>query len=176
VVRSWQWGDVADLARQANSRAVSDQMLRFPHPYRRLHAMLHVAFVGVRRALGRETNFAIEAGGKLAGGIGLLFGSDQNARQAELYYWLGESFWGRGIATAAVRAFTEHVFRSLEVERIFALPFEDNRASGRVLEKAGFRREGSRRGSAIKRGVVHDQLVYGRSNARSSEHGGVEQG
>ena len=60
---------------------------------------------------------------------------------AELGYWLGEPFWGRGLATAAVRAVTRHAFAAFPLERVFALPFGPNRASQRVLEKAGFRRE-----------------------------------
>jgi RimJ/RimL family protein N-acetyltransferase len=161
VVRSWRWSDLGDLARRANTRAVADQMLRFPYPYGRRHAAAFLGFVRLRRALGRpETHFAIESNRELAGGIGLRMGSEVEARIGELSYWLGESFWGRGLATAAVRALTPYAFLTLRLERVRALPFADNRASGRVLEKAGFERESLQRGSAVRRGVVHDQWVY----------------
>ena len=136
-------------------------MLRLPYPYRQRHAAEFVGYVKLRRVLGRpETHFAIEANRELAGGIGLATGSGVNASTAELSYWLGESFWGRGIASAAVRALTPYAFRRLGLKRVVALPFAGNRASCRVLEKAGFRREAIQRASAAKRGVVHDQWVY----------------
>lgn len=161
VVRSWRWSDASDLARRANTRGVADQMLRFPYPYRRRHAVAFLGLVKLRGILGRpEAHFAIEVHRELAGGIGLVVGSGGKARTAELFYWLGESFWGHGIASAAVPVLTRYAFRTLRMERIFALPLATNRASCRVLEKAGFKAESIRRGSAVKGGVVHDQWVY----------------
>lgn len=79
---------------------------------------------------------------------------------AELGYWLRQEFWGKGIVTAAVRAITRHAFATLRLTRVFAVPFADNLASIRVLEKAGYTCEGRWRRSAIKEGVVKDQVVY----------------
>jgi RimJ/RimL family protein N-acetyltransferase len=145
---------------------VADQMLRFPYPYGRRHA---AAFLGRP-----ETHFAVEANRALAGGIGLSVGRGANARTAELSYWLGEPFWGHGIASAAVRVVTAYAFRTLRLRRVLALPFVDNRASGRVLEKAGFRREATHRGSAARNGVVHDQSVYALTNDSLPDHDGAE--
>jgi len=165
VVRSWRWRDLPTLARQANSIAVSQNMLRFPYPYTRRDAALFLGFLQLRGILGRpETHFAIEAEADLAGGIGLLIGSGAQRRTAELFYWLGESLWGRGIATAAVRTLTEYGFRALRLTRVFALPFSDNQASCRVLEKAGFRQEAFQPRSATKDGIVHDQWMYARTH------------
>jgi len=117
--------------------------------------------VKLRSILGRpEAHFAIEVDSELAGGIGLAVGSAGLSRSAELSYWLGEAFWGRGIASEAIQPLTHYAFRTLRLERVFALPFSDNRASCRVLEKAGFMPEALQRRSAVRRGVVHDQRVY----------------
>ncbi len=70
------------------------------------------------------------------------------------------SYWNRGIVTEAVREVTAEGFRRLDLTRIFALPFADNAASIRVLEKAGFVLEGTLRQSAIKEGVIRDQRLY----------------
>ena len=80
---------------------------------------------------------------------------------AEVGYWLGEEYWGRGIATHAVRALTTQAFAERpELRRLYALPLTSNPASARVLDKAGWHREGMLRESAIKDGVVLNQWVY----------------
>ena len=98
--------------------------------------------------------------GEATGGIGLELGSDIERRSAEIGYWLGQEFWGRGITTAAVRALTRYGFETLNLTRIFAVPFTSSFASIRVLEKCGYVREGTMRRSAIKEGVVIDQVLY----------------
>ena len=98
--------------------------------------------------------------GEATGGIGLELGGDIERRSAELGYWLGEAFWGKGITTAAVRALTGYGFEALNLTRIFAVPFASSSASIRVLEKCGYIREGLMRRSAVKEGVVIDQVLY----------------
>ena len=85
--------------------------------------------------------------------------SDIERLSAEIGYWLGEAVWGKGIATAAVRTLSTYGFRELELTRIFAVPLISSTASMRVLEKAGYVREGVLRRSAIKEGIVLDQVL-----------------
>jgi RimJ/RimL family protein N-acetyltransferase len=82
--------------------------------------------------LGEEHVFAIEARGQ--GLIGVI-GAHKKKGAFEIGYWLGRPFWGRGLASEAVCAFTQEA-RSLGP--LEAAHFVDNPASGRVLEKAGF--------------------------------------
>lgn len=77
-------------------------------------------------------------------------------------YWLGRSVWGRGLATRALASLVPYAFRAVEVTRLFATPFDFNPASIRVLEKAGWMREGILRRAVIKEGRVCDLLVYAR--------------
>src|SRR5689334_9587161 len=87
--------------------------------------------------------------------------SDVERIGAEVGYWLGREFWGRGIATTALRLLTAHAFRTQpELRRLYAVPYATNAASARVLEKAGYVREGTLRQSAIKDGQVLDQWMY----------------
>ena len=79
---------------------------------------------------------------------------------AEIGYWLGQRFWDRGIMTTAVRAVTEYAFDQFSLTRVYAVPYVTNVASHRVLEKAGFAREGLLRRSAIKNGVILDQVLF----------------
>jgi RimJ/RimL family protein N-acetyltransferase len=108
-----------------------------------------------------ECNFAMAVEGLAVGGIGLHLQGDVERVSAEIGYWLGESFWGRGIATEALGAVTRYGIETYHLTRVFALPFAHNTASCRVLEKAGYRLEGRLRRSAIKDGQIVDQLQYG---------------
>ena len=90
----------------------------------------------------------------------MTIGADVERSSAEIGYWIGRAYWGRGIASEALTLATGHAFATLPVNRIFALPFARNEASCRVLEKAGYQRQARLRASAIKDGVVLDQLLY----------------
>jgi RimJ/RimL family protein N-acetyltransferase len=158
VVRSWRCGDEDSLARHADDPGVWLNLRdRFPHPYTRADAEHWVRFASGQTP---ETAFAIDLGGQAVGGIGVELHGDIERCSAEVGYWLGRAFWGRGLATAAVRGLTAHALGTYSLTRVYALPFADNPASLRVLEKAGFRLEGRLRRSAVKDGVVRDQLLY----------------
>ena len=104
--------------------------------------------------------WAIEVDGDACGGIGIEMHTDIERVSAEIGYWLGESCWGRGIATEALGAVTAQAFRRYPLTRIYAVPFADHAASVRVLEKAGYLREGHMKQSAIKNGEIRDQLMF----------------
>ena len=157
-IRSWRIGDEAALARHANSRAVWLNLRdRFPHPYTLADAETWVRFASAQEP---ETNFAIEIDGEAVGGLGFILRQNIERCSAEIGYWLGEAVWGRGIATTAVRAATGYAFPTYGLTRIYAVVFERNLASCRVLEKAGYVLEGRLRRSAIKDGQVLDQFLY----------------
>ena len=94
------------------------------------------------------------------GSIGFRLQTDVERFSAEVGYWLGEEFWGRGVGTAALKAVTKYAIRAHSLNRIFALPFEGNIASMRVLEKAGYIKECQLRKSAYKNGQFVDQILY----------------
>jgi ribosomal-protein-alanine N-acetyltransferase len=109
------------------------------------------------------------AHGELVGAAGLRF--ELAHKRGELGYWIARAHWGRGIASEAVRALVEHAFEALALERVFAHHFAWNPASGRVLEKAGLRREGLLRGHVQKDGRAADNVVYGLARADRPEAG-----
>jgi RimJ/RimL family protein N-acetyltransferase len=157
VLRPWSEGDEVSLVRHANNYEVWRRLRdRFPHPYTQADAEQWIAFATQET----QTHFAIEVQGEATGGIGLELGSDINRRSAEIGYWLGEDFWGKGITTAAVRALTSYGFEAFNLTRIFAVPFANSAASIRVLEKCGYIWEGPVRRGAVKEGVVIDQVLY----------------
>jgi ribosomal-protein-alanine N-acetyltransferase len=152
-------GDVASLVRHADNRKIWLNLRdRFPHPYTQHDG---ISFVHRVRSSRPETTFAIEVDGEAAGGIGFMLQHDVERVSAEIGYWLGETYWGRGICTVAVRAVTRHAIEQHGLTRLFALPFAHNTPSCRVLEKAGYTLEGHLRRSAVKDGQVCDQMLYG---------------
>lgn len=160
VVRSWRLDDVDSLVRNADDREVWLQLRdRFPHPYTPDDARRFLERVTL---LDPEVAFAIEVDGEAAGGIGVTLGEDVRRVSAELGYWLGRDHWGRGIMTEAVRHFTTWALERFDLTRIFAVTYTRNRASARVLEKAGYAVEGRMRRSAIKDGEIVDQLLHAR--------------
>ena len=97
----------------------------------------------------------------MIGAIGIILGSDIQRLTAEIGYWLGENYWGKGIATEALKQTVDYVFKTFpEIVRIWAAVFEYNKPSMRVLEKAGFEFEGIRKKGAVKNGLVIDEYVY----------------
>jgi len=158
VIRSWSPGDVGSLATYANNRNISSNLRdRFPHPYTKRDARDYITWSRRRTP---ETAFAIAVGGEAVGSIGFLIGADVERVSAEIGYWLGEPFWGRGICTEAAAAMTAYAIETHGLTRVYALPFASNAASCRVLEKAGYALEGRLRKSAIKDGVTIDQCQY----------------
>jgi len=157
-IRSWRRGDAPALSRHADSRKIWRNVRdHFPSPY-----TLADADLWIERVLGGqpETQFAIEVDGEAGGGIGVFLQEDVARRSAEIGYWLGEAHWGRGIMTSAVREFTSYAFDAYSLLRIYALVFEWNPGSCRVLEKAGYALEGRLRRAVVKDGQVIDQFVY----------------
>lgn len=158
ILRSFRAADAASLAHHANDREVWLNLRdMFPHPYTLADAEWFIAQVADEAPV---THFAIDVDGEVIGSVGLQPGSDIERRSAEIGYWLGRAWWGRGIVSAAVIAVTEYAFSDLDLVRIFAVPFVRNPASARVLEKAGYQREGTMRCSAVKDGVILDQYLY----------------
>jgi RimJ/RimL family protein N-acetyltransferase len=166
-LRPWREGDQHDLVRHANNRKVWLGLRdRFPHPYTFTDAD---SFVSRIQAIAPITNFAVTVSDRPVGGIGLMLGEDVERISAEIGYWLGEEFWGRGIATAAVRGLTRHALANFNLNRVFALPYSDNAPSIRVLQKARYRHEGTLVGSAIKDGRIRDQELFAITREEAGE-------
>jgi RimJ/RimL family protein N-acetyltransferase len=159
-IRSWERGDAAALVRHADSRAVWRNLRdQFPFPYTETDAEM---WIRTARSLRPETAFAIDVGGEAIGAIGVELKDDVYRRSAEIGYWLGETHWGRGIATEALIAMTDWAFANFDLVRLFAHVFEWNPASARVLEKAGYSFEARMRDAVTKDGRTIDALLYAR--------------
>jgi RimJ/RimL family protein N-acetyltransferase len=160
VLRAFEPGDAPSLARHADNANIARWLRdRFPHPYTLADAE---SWIGFARSQVPMTNFAVVQDGEAIGGAGLTLLDDIWRRSAEIGFWLGEPFWGRGIMSRVVPALTEWAFQSFDLARVFATVFAGNDASARVLEKAGYACEGTLRQAACKDGVLLDLWLYAR--------------
>src|SRR4030095_95060 len=122
--------DSTSLTLHANNRNIWLNLRdAFPHPYKLKDAR---AFIRAAMQDQPERFFAIAVGGKAVGGIGYSLHRDVERVSAEIGYWLGEEFWGRGITTAALKALTEYAVQTHGLTRLYAVPYEWNQASFRV--------------------------------------------
>jgi RimJ/RimL family protein N-acetyltransferase len=160
VLRPWCAADKASLLRHADNRKIWRNLTeRFPHPYTEADAddWLRIAALP-----GPSVHLAIDVGGEAIGGIGTIARTDIYRHTGDFGYWLGELHWGRGIATAAARAMAAHLLAAGHFVRLEAPVFAWNPASMRVLEKAGFVREGVLKRSVFKDNQFTDGVMYAR--------------
>ncbi len=158
TLRPWRMNDETSLVRHANNYKIWRNLRdRFPHPYT-LHDARH--WISLATTETPQTSFAIEVDGQAVGGIGLILRDDIYRCSAEIGYWLGEEFWGRGIVSEAVVAVTEWAFDEFNLSRIFAGVLEWNKPSMRVLEKAGYHLEARLHNAVIKEDRMMDEFIY----------------
>lgn len=160
-LRTYAADDLDRLVALANNRQVARYLRNaFPHPYTREDGLAWLAFL--QGQPDPPTHWVVEWQGQLAGGISWQWHSDTEERTAELGYWLGEVYWGRGIMVRAIRAVAAHVFAHTPALRLEARVYSPNQASARVMEKTGFVFEGRHRNAVWKWGEAMDLLIYAR--------------
>ena len=160
AIREWRLDDKTALAATLNTPKVLD-MLRdgLPNPYTEQDAEDYIRAM-LASDPGKVFAFAVTVGGKVIGSVSVTRRDNIHYRTAELGYYIGEPYWGRGYMTNAVRQVCRLVFERSDIVRIFAEPFAHNAASCRVLEKAGFVCEGTMKSNAEKNGQIVDMKLY----------------
>jgi len=158
-IREFLANDVEAIVKNANNREVSKYMRdSFPYPYSKDNAVQWIDFVKKNYS---SLFFAIADENELIGGIGALPQTDVHRFSAEVGFWLGQSYWNKGIITKAVPVFCNYLFTKFDFNRLTANVFEGNEASQKVLEKTGFILEGKLRKSVFKENKFVDHYIYG---------------
>ncbi|MEL6385328.1 MAG: GNAT family protein [Cyanobacteria bacterium J06626_18] len=160
TLRDYEISDAARLVDLANNKNVSRYLVdTFPFPYTRQDADWWVA---TGSTTGNTVTKVIQYNGEFAGSVGI--GPQEGWKQhvAEIGYWLGEAYWGQGIATAAVSQMTEYAIAALGYRKLFAPVLQPNKASMRVLEKCGYELEGILKSEVFKDGQFFDIYHYAR--------------
>lgn len=157
-LRPWQENDVPSLLKYADNPTIARYMTdKFVSPYTQDQGKRFIQYAMDADPL---RIFAIVVQEEAVGAIGIHPQSDIEQKNAELGYWLGEPFWGKGIMTAAIQQIVEYGFKTWEINRIFARPFGSNIGSQRALEKAGFELEARLEQTLFKNGEYEDELIY----------------
>lgn len=158
ILRSWRREDAQQLASIANNRNIWLNVRdRFPHPYTVMDA---IQWIELHKNEEPRQHFCIEYNRQVAGGVGVILKDDVYRKSIEIGYFIGEQFWGKGIATKAVASLVHYLESAFDVVRIYAEVFEHNKASMKVLQKNGFYLEGIRKRAVVKDGVIMDDYVW----------------
>lgn len=159
-LRQWRMEDAPSLAEALNNKKILDNLRDgLPFPYTQEDAR---AFIEIMLDADKHTTyaFAIAVNDKAIGSIGVFRKDNIHSRTAEMGYYVCEQYWGKGIGTDAVKQACEYIFIKTDIIRIFAEPFAYNMPSCRLLEKAGFKYEGTLRKNAVKNGRILDMKMY----------------
>ncbi len=159
-IRKWDLSDAKSLAVTLSNKKVQDNLRDgLPYPYTEQDGKDFIS--AMLSADENETfAFAITVDNIAIGSIGIFRQGNIHRQTAELGYYVAEEYWGKGIMTEAVKQICEYIFSESDIIRIYAEPFAYNKASCRVLEKAGFQYEGTLRSNAVKNSKVIDMKMY----------------
>ncbi|MEN6610086.1 MAG: GNAT family protein [Methanoregulaceae archaeon] len=158
VLRDWSADDAPAIARHANNPRIACHLRDgFPHPYTLRDAE---RFITMAKRSRTAFLLAVDVDNEAVGGIGIHLLKDVYRGTAEIGYWLSEEYWGKGIATDAVRTLIPIAFGQFPIIRLQAGIFADNPASMRVLEKCGFSCEAIHKNAIIKNGLIMDEHLY----------------
>ena len=161
VLRPFALLDSAEVQRLAGDRAIADTTTNIPHPYE--DGMAEKWITTHQEAFNQGTGvtlaITLKPQGKLVGAISLM--DMTKGHQAELGYWIGKLYWGRGFCTEAGRAVLQFGFEVLGFNRIHSCHISRNPASGRVMQKLGMTHEGCRKQHVRKWDRFEDLELYG---------------
>lgn len=148
--------DAPRVAELADNWNIASMLSRMPHPYAKEDAVNWISGQRDRRTDGGDWPFAIETQDGLVGAAGV---SPDDEGRMEIGYWIGEPYWGRGIASEAARTVSAFAFDILGLQKLTAGYFRENPASGRVLTKVGFHTIGEAKRFCLARGEAVDCVI-----------------
>jgi [ribosomal protein S5]-alanine N-acetyltransferase len=161
ILRPLQISDGWDIRRMAGNSRVAENTLYMPFPYPEgvaeewISTHANEFFEKKQMVLG----ICLKSTKELIGCIGLTMKFD--LENAELGYWIGETYWNQGFATEAAMAVVKFGFESLGLHKIYANYFSNNTASGKVMKKVGMIQEGYLKEHVRHWGDYKDLFVFG---------------
>lgn len=128
-----------------------------PNPYTEKDAIEFISKQIIKKPAER---FLIYWNNKVVGEIGITLKEDVFRLNAEIGYFISKDYWGKGLATQAVKKMTDYAFVNFDIVRIAAGVFDFNTPSMKVLEKNGYYLESIRKKAVIKKGEIIDDYIW----------------
>ncbi len=165
VLRPYTPADAARVREMCDDEAVASTVLNMPHPYPEGAAEKWISTHAESFRQGTELTLAItlKPAGTVVGSIGLSV--NKTHKRGELGYMVAREHWNHGYCTEAARAMIEYGFTVLGLNRIQAMHFPRNPASGRVVQKLGMTKEGVLRQYVCNHGTFEDAVLYSMTRA-----------
>ncbi len=159
IVRPLQENDAESIAANGNNPNIASKMRDvFPSPYKIENARTWINLHLPQN--NKDWVNAIEVNGKAVGVVSILFKNDIYHNSAEVGYWIGEEYWGKGIVSEAVKALVTYTLENTSINRLYAEVFDNNKASARVVEKAGLTYECTHKKAVTKNSITMDSHIY----------------
>ncbi len=161
-IRKLKISDAQDIYENAKDEEVTRWMLNIPHPYPRDEARKFIrrTYYRLKKKKGYDFGIVLKNTDEIIGMVSL-GNIDWKNKNAEVGYWLGKKYWGKGLIIEAVKLILKFGFGKLKLHRIYAHLFEENIGSKKVLEKCGFKLEAIMREALFKHNKWHNELKYG---------------
>ena len=148
-------GNDADVSRYAASES------QFPFPYAREDALSFIHSSIAESAAGAGLHFAVAInGGNTIIGAGGISNINRNDSHAEIGYWLGKAYWGKGYGAETATLLLRIGFEELGLNRISCIVPAENARSAKLLEKLGFRNYGVLKEESLRNGRFMDCIIY----------------
>lgn len=150
--------DAKAISTLGNHYEIADTMISMPSPFLETDAMRWIKNSAESK---RDDAFLIKNSetGELMGAANLR-DIDTIHKLAEVSFWLSPPFWGGGHASASLNRLLEVGFVNHGLNRLYGYHMVTNPASGRVMQKAGFRKEGTLRQRVFKGGKFEDVQIW----------------
>lgn len=146
TARLWlRWPRMADaqsIVRHAGDKQIAQLTASVPHPYSPEQAEKFIFACRAGNAAGTQVALALTRKNRPAEAIGMIGIHRTRPGQAFLGYWLAAPFQGQGLMSEAAAELVDMAFTASDLDEVTADALEDNAASRRVLEKAGFQLTG----------------------------------
>lgn len=161
-IKKTQLSDAKQIHHLINDRAVISQIGGYSYPCA-LKRIKKDVQKGLKEWKQKKSyNFTIWANNEMAGQI-MLENPSEDKKRYEIGFFVGKKFWNQGIATQAIKQITKFGFKQLKLYKIWGDNDSDNPASGKAMQKAGFKLEGQLKKHNRKKGKFVDVLIWGKT-------------
>jgi len=159
-LRKLKISDLEKFHKQINDKEISKNISEIKYPVsRKIAESILKDLIEDNKKKNKEV-FVIEINKNIAGIIGLT--KIEKKHKAEIYYWIGKEFRGKGIMSKALKKITLLGFKKYKLRRIYCTLLTTNKASSKLLEKCDFRKEGILKKNALVKGKYLDNFLYPR--------------